>query len=191
MTIGERSFKLQEPFMVLATANPIVQEGTYELPEASLDRFMVKVNVGYNSADEEMLIMEMSDRKKFDKINQVMGKEELEQLQERLEQVHIDDALKRYIVTIIETTRDPKAFGLEELAEYIEFGASPRGTIATYRVSKAFALLSGRDFVTPADIAKSLYLTLPHRLKLSYQAAIDGLSSRAIVEKILINTAAP
>ena len=191
VTIGESSFKLQEPFMVLATANPIDQEGTYELPEASLDRFMIKVVVGYNTPQEELLIMEISDRKKFDKIEQVMGKEELEELQEQLEAVHIDDALKRYIVTIIETTRDPKANGLEELAAYIEFGASPRGTIATYRASKAFALLSGRDFVTPADIARSVYLTLPHRLKLSYQAAIDGVESQAIIEKILIDTAAP
>jgi len=191
VTIGEESFKLQEPFMVLATANPIDQEGTYELPEASLDRFMVKVDVGYNSANEELLIMELSDRKKFDAIEQVMGLEELTKLQEELEQVHIDDALKRYIVAIIEATREPKEEDLEEIAQYIEFGASPRGTIACYRASKAQALISGRDFVTPADIAKSCYLTLPHRLKLSYQAAIDGIESKSIIEKILQHIVAP
>ncbi|HGZ70823.1 MAG TPA: MoxR family ATPase [Nitratifractor sp.] len=191
VTIGEESFKLQKPFMVLATANPIDQEGTYELPEASLDRFLLKVNVGYNTPDEELKIMELSGDKKFLEPQQVLDYKGLEELQEELEAVHIDDALKKYIVQIIEATREPQNSGLEELAEYIEFGVSPRGTIATYRASKAQALLAGRDFVTPADIAKSLYLTLPHRIKLSYQALIDGIDSRKILEKILIEIPAP
>ncbi len=191
VTIGEQSFKLHEPFMVLATANPIDQEGTYELPEASLDRFLVKVNVGYNTPEEELKIMELSGDKKYAKVEQVLDLPQLQKLKKQVEAVHIDDALKRYIVAIIEATREPKKYGLESIAPYIEFGASPRGTIATYRVSKAQALLANRDFVTPADIAKSLYLTLPHRLKLSYQALIDSVDAAKILEKILIEIPAP
>lgn len=191
VTIGEESFKLQEPFMVLATANPIDQEGTYELPEASLDRFMLKVSVGYNTPDEELKIMQISEKKKYDTIKQVATKEELLKEQARVEAIFVDEPLQHYIIDIINATRDPKKYNLENLAEYIDFGVSPRGTIATYLVSKAVAVLANREFVTPADIAKAVYLTLPHRIKLSYQALLDGISGQSVIEQILKSIPAP
>ena len=191
VTIGEHSFKLQEPFMVLATANPIDQEGTYELPEASLDRFLIKVDIGYNSFEEELDIMEISANKSFGKVEQVLDKESFLELKKQIESVHIDKALKEYMLNIVFATREPSKRGFEDIAKYIEFGASPRGSIALFKTSKALALLDSRDFVTPADVAKGSYLTLRHRINLSYQATIDNITSDSLIQKILSKIPAP
>ena len=146
VTIGEETFKLDKPFMVLATANPVEQEGTYELPEASLDRFMIKVKVGYNTFDEEFEIVQRVAKKGFETINKLGNVEEFCDLKKAVKDVNIDDELSRYILKIIFATRNPKDHGLEELENYIDFGASPRGSIDLYKACKAYAFLNGADF---------------------------------------------
>ena len=187
VTIGQSSFKLPKPFMVLATANPIDQEGTYELPEASLDRFMLKVLVGYNSFEEELQIMELSANKSYANINRVLNKDEFENIKKEIESVYLDDAIKRYILQIIFASRNPSS----NLAKYIDFGASPRGSIALYKASRAISYIEGKDFVTPASVAKAAYLTLRHRIHLSYQAVVDNINSDYIIEQILHEVPAP
>lgn len=191
VTIGESTFKLNEPFMVLATANPIDQEGTYELPEASLDRFLLKVKVGYNSFEQELEIMELSANNGFKEPKQILNQEEFLNIQKQIEAVHIDDALKRYIMQIIFATREPAKANLQELEKYIEFGASPRGSIALFKTCKALAFLEGKDFVMPSHIAKGAYLALRHRIKLSYQAQIEGIDADDLIYKILSKIPAP
>jgi MoxR-like ATPase len=185
VTIGEQTFKLDEPFMVLATANPVEQDGTYELPEASLDRFMLKVNVGYNNFDEEFEIVQRVAFKGFEEIKKVLDKEQFEKLKNDVHDVHIDDELSKYILKIIFATREPKNYDLEEISSYIEFGASPRGSIDLYKASKAYAFLNGKDFVTPHDVAKVSFLVLRHRIILSYEAQAQGITSDDIITKIL------
>ena len=187
VTIGESSFKLNEPFMVLATANPIDQEGTYELPEASLDRFMLKVIVGYNSFEEELDIMELSANKSYANVEKVLDRDSFEKIKKEIEAVHLDKAIKEYILKIIFATREPS----EALAKYIDFGVSPRGSIALYKASRAISYIDGKDFVTPASVAKAAYLTLRHRINLSYQAVVDSVSSDQLIEQILKEIPAP
>jgi MoxR-like ATPase len=191
VTIAEETFKLQSPFMVLATANPVEQEGTYELPEASLDRFMLKVKVGYNTIDEEFEIVQRVAKKGFETINKLGNIDEFNELKQKVKDIHIDDELSKYILKIIFASRDPKAYGLEELEQYIDFGASPRGSIDLYKASKAYAFLNGADFVTPADIAKVSYLVLRHRIILNYEAIAEGITTDDIIFKILQKVATP
>jgi len=190
-TIGEQSFKLKEPFMVLATANPIDQEGTYELPEASLDRFLLKVEVGYNNFSEELEIMELSANNGFKSVEQILDFTSFLELKNQIASVHIDGAVKEYMLKIIFATREPKSYNLENIAKYIEFGVSPRGSIALYKTSRAIAFIEGRDFVTPADVARASYLAIGHRIKLSYEAIVDGINSKQIIRRILETIPAP
>ncbi len=183
VTIGEQSFKLKEPFIVLATANPNDQEGTYILPEALLDRFMLKVDVGYNTYEEELEIIERAANRSFGKLEQIVSINDLEQMQKELNSIHIEDKLKRYLLDLIYATREPN--------EYLNSGVSPRGSIELYKASKAVAYLNKRDFVTPSDIAKSAFLVIPHRLKLSYKAVANNITSSDIVEQILKATPIP
>ena len=185
VTIGEETFKLEEPFMVLATANPVEQDGTYELPEASLDRFMLKVEVGYNNIDEEFEIVQRVANKGFETINQVLNVDELKNLKQQVHDIHIDDEVSKYILKIIFATREPENYDLEEISQYIEFGASPRGSIDLYKACKAYAFIQGKDFVTPADVAKSAYLVLRHRIILSYEAQANSITTDFIISKIL------
>jgi MoxR-like ATPase len=185
VTIGEESFALPEPFMVLATANPVEQEGTYELPEAALDRFMMKVKVGYNNFDEELRIMERAADGSFERVERVLEPEAFARLKEAPKAVHVDEEIKRYMLTLVQATRDPEAFDLEELAPYIDFGASPRGSIDLYRASRARAWLRGRDYVAPSDVAAMAYPVLRHRILLSYAAASVPLESDDVIRKIL------
>jgi MoxR-like ATPase len=183
VTIGEQSFKLKEPFIVLATANPNDQEGTYTLPEALLDRFMLKVNVGYNTYEEELEIIERVANKTFGKIEQIVTLKELEDMQKEVESIHIEDELKRYLLDIIYDTREPN--------EFLNSGVSPRGSIDLYKASKAFAYINKRDFVTPSDIVKSSFLVIPHRLKLNYKASANNINSYNILEQIIKDTPTP
>jgi len=191
VTIGEETLKLDYPFMVLATANPVEQDGTYELPEASLDRFMLKVNVGYNNFDEEFEVVQRVAFKGFETIKKVLNKEQFNDMKTKVHDVHIDDELSKYILKIIFATREPENYGLEDIAQYIEFGASPRGSIDLYKASKAYAFLNDKDFVTPYDIAKVAFLVLRHRLILTYEAQAEGISSDDIIKKILEKIPAP
>ena len=185
VTIGQESFKLDYPFMVLATANPLEQEGTYELPEASLDRFMLKIKVGYNTIDEEFEIVQRVAKKGFETINELMNKEEFLSLQKDVQDVHIDDELSKYILKIIFATREPENYGLEDLKDYIDFGVSPRGSIDLYKACKAYAYLNDKKFVTPYDISKVSFLVLRHRIILNYNATAEGITTDDIIKKIL------
>ena len=185
VTIGEESFKVDRPFLVLATQNPVEQEGTYPLPEAQLDRFMLKTVVGYNSIDEEFEIVKRIADNRFEQISQAATKKEIEKLKREVLEVNVDDAVLKYMLKIIFATRDPKEFGLSEIAEFIEFGASPRGSIDLYKASKALALIRGKDYVTPYDVAEVVGDILRHRIILNYKAEASGIRSDEILEKIL------
>jgi MoxR-like ATPase len=179
VTIGEESFKLPSPFMVLATQNPVEQEGTYPLPEAQLDRFMLKVIVGYNSLEEEIEIVKLQQNPP--KINKILNKEDISSFQELHKKIHIDEELIRYIARIVDYTRNP----LNEIKEYIELPASPRATISLVSASKANAMLKEKDYVTPMDIIEIAPEVLRHRIVLNYKAQADEITSDDIIKKIL------
>ena len=182
VTIAEENFPLPNPFMVLATQNPIEQEGTYPLPEAQLDRFLLKVNIGYNTLEEEIKIIKLKDKNIT--INKVASLDDILNLQKEVEKIHIDDELIKYIATIIDATRNPKKYNIK-LAEYIELGASPRGSIALFKTSKANALLKNKDYVAPSDIIEMIPFVLNHRIKLNYKAEADEIKPEMIIKEII------
>jgi len=185
VTIGDQSIALPSPFMVLATANPLEQDGTYALPEASLDRFMLKIHVGYNSIDEEFEIVQRAAQRGFAEPQVIMNQSQFASLQQELGAVHVDDILSRYMLALIFATREPEKAGLEVLSEYVRFGVSPRGSIDLYKASKARAYLDGKDFVSPSDIANVAYGVLRHRMILSYTATSKGITADDIIRMIL------
>jgi len=185
VTIGDETFKIDLPFLVMATQNPVEQEGAYELPEAQLDRFMMKVVVGYNTKEEELEIARRVANNSFGDIQQVASKEDLEQIRAEAMQVHMDEEIEVYIIELVAATRDPKAYGLEELEAYIEFGASPRASIDMYKASRAIAYLKGQDYVSPIEIAYIAKEILRHRIILSYEAQAEDITQDQIIEKIL------
>ncbi|MEN8717761.1 MAG: MoxR family ATPase [Sulfurovum sp.] len=191
VTIGEDTFELEKPFMVLATSNPIDQDGTYELPEASLDRFMLKVIVTYNNYDEEFEIAKRATKSGFGEINKVIDNSKLQELKKQCEAIFIDDEISKYILNIIFATREPKKYGLENISEYISYGVSPRATIDLHKACKARAFLNGKDFVTPHDVIQVVHEVIDHRLILSYKANVDEKSPFEIVEKIIQTIPAP
>ena len=183
ITISDETFKLSPPFLVMATQNPIEQEGVYPLPEAQLDRFMMKLVVTHNSIDEELDIMRKSANKSFEEIKSVLSIDMLLTLQKEVENIHIDEELERYIVQIISATREPSSD--------IMFGVSPRASIDLYKASKAKAFLRGNSFVTPVDIGFMVKDVLRHRLVLSYEARAKGISSDEVIENILDSVPIP
>ena len=185
VTIGDETFKIDLPFLVMATQNPVEQEGAYELPEAQLDRFMMKVVVGYNTKEEELEIARRVANNSFEQIEQVATKEDLEQIRQEALEVHMDEEIEAYIIELVAATRDPKAYGLEELEPYIEFGASPRASIDMYKAARAIAYLKGQDYVSPIEIAYIAKEILRHRIILSYEAQADDITQDYIIEKIL------
>ncbi|HHD73251.1 MAG TPA: MoxR family ATPase [Epsilonproteobacteria bacterium] len=185
VTIGDESFQIDLPFLVMATQNPVEQEGAYELPEAQLDRFMMKVVVGYNTKEEELEIARRVANDTFDTISQVATLEDLEQIRTEAMAVHLDKEIEAYIVELVFATRDPKLFGLEELENYIEYGASPRASIDMYKASRAIAYLKGQDYVSPIEIAYIAKEILRHRIILSYEAEAEGITQDYIIEKVL------
>lgn len=191
VTIGEDSFKLENPFMVLATSNPIDQDGTYELPEASLDRFMLKVKVTYNSYDEEFEIARRATKSGFGEINQIIDSNKLDELKKECQNVFLDDEISKYILNIVFATREPSKYELNDLTQYISYGVSPRATIDLHKACKAKAFLNGKDFVTPYDVVQVAHEVLDHRLILSYKANVDDVNSRQIVDKIIQAIPAP
>jgi MoxR-like ATPase len=191
VTIADETFHIQRPFLTLATQNPIEQEGAYSLPEAQLDRFMLKIVVGYNSKEEEVEIINRVSEGKFEEVSSVASVEDLERLKEEVKKVHIDEELKAYIVDLIFATRNPADFGLKELEEYIQYGASPRASINLFNASRAYAFMRGRDFVTPVDVAMMAKDVLRHRVIISYEAEAEGVSSDTIIEKVLEAVALP
>jgi len=187
VTIGEHSFKIEAPFMVLATQNPIDQEGTYSLPEAQLDRFMFKILVGYNTESEEFEIAKKVANKSFGIISEVLSPSELKQMQDEVQNIYIDDSLTTHIVKLIFATRDPKAYGLEDLSSVIEYGASPRATIDMLKAVKASAYLRGKEEVTPIDIALCAKNILRHRITLTYEAQVDDVRVDDIIDTLTQN----
>jgi MoxR-like ATPase len=179
VTIGDQSFKLDLPFLVMATQNPLEHEGAYRLPEAQLDRFMLKVDVSYNTFEEELLIVNRIARDDFDFsiIDQVLNKEDLLAIKRELKDVHIDEELTRYMLQIVFESRKPN--------RYLEYGASPRASIDLFKASRAHAYLRGKDFVTPLDVAQVAQDILRHRIILSYEAHSSDIQSNQIIKDIV------
>ena len=184
VTIGEESFKLDLPFLVMATQNPVESEGAYNLPEAQLDRFMMKVNVGYNTFEEEFEIVNKiaKEEVKFDKIHQVASKDDLDEMKKECKSVHVDDALTKYMLEIIFATRDNPN---------LTFGSSPRGSIDLFKASRARAYIDGKDYVTPFDVANVAVDVLKHRVILSYEAEAKGIRAEEIIQNIIKEIKAP
>jgi MoxR-like ATPase len=192
VTIGENTFKLPEPFMVLATQNPIEQEGTYALPEAQLDRFLMKVKVGYPSREDEVKIIDrMAGETTEPKASKVMSLDEVLAARDVLRHVFVDEKVKRYAVDLVSATRDPRAAGLPQLAPLIDNGASVRGSIALIKVAKAHAIMLGRTHISPHDIKSIARDVLRHRVLPSYEAEAQGRTADHLVEQILENLPVP
>jgi MoxR-like ATPase len=185
VTIGEQTYKLPDPFLVLATQNPLEQEGTYQLPEAQLDRFMLKLRVGYPTKQEERLVLDlMATSSPKLEVNAVIDPEQIVAARNLVNDIYVDDRVKDYIVEVVFATRDPGAYKLKGLEGMIRYGASPRATIALTLAARARAFLAGRGFVTPQDI-KSIGLdVLRHRIIVSYEAEAEEITSERIVEQI-------
>ncbi|SMN15508.1 MoxR-like ATPase in aerotolerance operon [uncultured Candidatus Thioglobus sp.] len=185
VTIADESFKLEQPFLVMATQNPVEQEGTYQLPEAQLDRFMLKTVLDYNTLDEELEVVRRVAINGFEQVEKVADMADIVKMRQQFEKIHVDDAVQNYMLKIIFATRYPQDYGLDSIKHYIEFGASPRASIDLYKASCAKALIRGNDFVTPLDIASVVTEVLQHRIVLSYQAQAENMSVKAIIKQIL------
>jgi MoxR-like ATPase len=185
VTIGDQTFKIDLPFLVMATQNPVEQEGAYELPEAQLDRFLMKIVVGYNTKAEELEIARRVANNGFGKIEQVATLLDLERIRKEAMDIHIDEEVEKYIIELIFATRNPDEYGMEIVTPYIQFGASPRASIDMYKASRAIAYLRGRDYVSPLDVAYVAKDTLRHRIILSYEAEAIGVTQDAIIERVL------
>lgn len=206
VTIGDSSLPLPEPFFVLATQNPIEHEGTYPLPEAQLDRFLLKLIVRYPSAEEELSILKLnaglfSQNRQLQNTTEILNMEIMEKIRQIADSIHVDETIERYIVAIVEATRpissasNPEALALksgkEGIYRYIAYGASPRAALALHRCSKIAALFSGNSFVKPEDVKKTALPVLRHRLVLSYEAEAAELDADAIISRILTFVPAP
>ncbi|MEP6999432.1 MAG: MoxR family ATPase [bacterium] len=191
VTIGGTTYKLEEPFLVLATQNPIEQEGTYPLPEAQVDRFMLKLRVGYPTRDEEKEIMRRMASGHAIDVRHVATPEAILEARERIADLYMDDRIVDYIVDIVLATREPAAAGLKDLAPLIEFGASPRATIALAQASRAHAFLRGRAFVTPDDVKAIAPDVLRHRVLTTFEAEAEEVTSDMIVSRVLAKVESP
>jgi MoxR-like ATPase len=186
VTIGEKTFKLPEPFLVMATQNPIEQEGTYVLPEAQKDRFLMKIKVGYPSLIEEQAIIRSQIKPEpLKPLQKIISKKDILRLKALVKQVYLDEKIEKYIVDIIHQTRAPKLKALEPLKPYLTFGASPRGGISLALVAKARAFMEGRAFVIPEDVKLMAVPVLNHRIGVSYEAEMDSISADDIIDKII------
>ena len=185
VTIGEESFRLEPPFFVMATQNPVEQEGVYQLPEAQLDRFMLKLKVGYNTKEEELEIARRIASGNSGTVNAVVSHDDLVALKEAVKAVHIDEEVERYMIELVSATRDPKAYGLDDLEAQLQFGASPRVSIDMFKAVKAMAYLRGKDYVSPVDVAFIIKELMRHRIVLSYEAEADGISADTIIDRVI------
>ena len=186
VTIGDDSYKLDLPFLVLATQNPIDQEGTYPLPEAQRDRFMMKLNVDYPSKEEELKIMQrMSDLNFKQSTKTILNKKDITAIQNEINKVSISESIEKYIIEIVNATRKPSSVKLNEFEDYISFGASPRASINLSLASKANAFLSNRDYVMPDDVKEIAHDVLNHRIILNYEAEAEGIKPELIIKNIL------
>lgn len=185
VTIGERTWSLDAPFLVLATQNPIEQEGVYPLPEAQIDRFMLKVKIDYPSLDEEKIVFDRGMKNFADTHRPVLKASDIVEIQEDVEKIYLDPSVRDYIVDVVRTTRNPEIHGLTELKRAIEFGASPRASLCLGKGAKALALLAGRGYVTPQDVKDLAYDALRHRIVLTYEAEADDITAEDVISRIL------
>lgn len=186
VTIGETTFKLDKPFLVMATQNPVDQEGTYPLPEAQIDRFQLKVFVDYPTKDQELEIMRRISNMQFNfEVNPLLTKEDIFSIREEVNRVKISESLERYIIEIVSASRRPKEYGLDRVGMYVQFGASPRASINMNLAAKAVAYMDGRDFVLPEDIKDIARDVMNHRILLNYEAEADNVRTTDIIEAIL------
>ena len=191
VTIGDETFKLQSPFLVMATQNPVEQEGTYTLPEAHVDRFMLKVVIDYPNSEDERLIIRQNLAQNAGAINAVMTAKELLKAQDAASEIYLDEKIENYIVDLIFATRYPERYGLAYLKSYINFGASPRGSISLAKAAKCYAFIQGRGFVIPEDVRAIIKDVLRHRIGLTYEAEADLITSETIIEKIVSTVQVP
>lgn len=189
VTIGNTTFKLEEPFLVFATQNPIEQEGTYRLPEAQVDRFLFKVMINYPSLSEEKEVVR--SQQKTSEVTCILQKSDILTAQACVQKIFVDEKVLDYMLHIVFATRDPQAYGLDELKNYISCGASPRASLALYHAARAQAFLKKRPFVTPDDVKAIVYPVLRHRLALTYQADAESVTAEQIIAKILASVKAP
>ncbi|MCF4100704.1 MoxR family ATPase [Gillisia sp. M10.2A] len=185
VTIGDTTFKLDRPFLVMATQNPVEQEGTYPLPEAQVDRFMLKTVIKYPQMAEEQLIVRANLKGAFDKINQVVTLEQISRAQAAVREVYMDEKIEKYILDIIFATRFPEKYNLEELKPLINFGASPRGSINLATAAKCYAFIKRRGYVIPEDVRAVVYDVLRHRIGITYEAEAENVTSEDIISKIV------
>ena len=185
VTIGEQSYKLDHPFLVLATQNPLEQEGTYPLPEAQMDRFMFKINVTYPTKADELEIVTRMGVNQKPELNSVISKEQLLKVVDTVDQIYVDQKVKNYIVDLVMATREQKQYGLGRLDKIIAVGGSPRASLSTIRAAKAHAFLRSRGFVTVEDIKAVIYKVLRHRLILTYEAEAENLTQDDIIKEVL------
>jgi MoxR-like ATPase len=186
VTIGETTFILDKPFLVLATQNPVEQEGTYPLPEAQVDRFMMKVNVGYLDKASELEVMRRMSNMGFSyQVSTILDKADIFAIRQEINRVNISESLEQYIIELVFATRKPLDYGLKDEANYIQYGASPRASINLNLAAKALAYLDGRDYVLPEDIKDVARDVFNHRILLNYEAEADNISTSQIIETIL------
>ena len=191
VTIGEETYKMDEPFLVLATQNPIEQEGTYPLPEAQVDRFMLKVVISYPNKEEEQLIMRQNVAKTFPVINKILKPEDIVKARSVVQDVYMDDKIEKYIVDIVFATRYPEQYGLDKFKNMISFGGSPRATINLSLATKAFAFIKRRGYVIPEDVRAVCHDVLRHRIGLTYEAEAENITSEDIINEILNSVEVP
>ncbi len=191
VTIGEETFELERPFLVMATQNPIEQEGTYPLPEAQTDRFMLKVVINYPKKEEEKLIIRQNVLNDFPKTNPVLKPEDIVRAQHIVREVYVDEKIETYITDIVFASRYPKEFGLGQIKDMISYGASPRASINLALASKAFAFLKGRGYVIPEDIRAIAHDVMRHRIGLTYEAEAENVSTEDIINSILNKVEVP
>ena len=185
VTIGEETFPLQEPFLVMATQNPVEQEGTYTLPEAQVDRFMLKVVIDYPKLEDEQLIMRQNLKGGFAKVNPVVSTEQIIKARTSVKEVYMDEKIEKYILDIIFATRYPEKYNLAELKDLISFGASPRGSISLAQAAKCYAFIKRRGYVIPEDVRAVVYDILRHRIGVTYEAEAENVTSMDIINKIV------
>ena len=191
VTIGDSTFALDKPFLVMATQNPVEQEGTYPLPEAQVDRFLMKVVIGYPTKDEEREIIRMNISQEQRPVHAILKPSEVTEAQKIVEQIYVDEKIERYIVDIVFATRTPREYGLEDLAPYISFGASPRASISLAKAARAYAFLHQRGYVIPEDVISVCHDVLRHRIGLSYEAEANNFTTDMIITEILDKVQVP
>lgn len=191
VTIGSKTFPLDDPFLVMATQNPIEQEGTYPLPEAQVDRFLLKVVIGYPTKEEEKVIIRQNISREYKEVKPLLKPEEIIEAQKVVEQIYLDEKIERYIVDIVFATRFPADYNLNDLVDIISFGASPRASISLAKASRAYAFLRGRGYVIPEDVRAVCHDVLRHRIGLTYEAEANNISADEVVSDILDQVEVP